>query len=150
MRRLRNVDRKGRLHQASGRGNCYVVGEQCILQCMAGVSHSYTSSARRRNSITSKVTLLLGYLMDFVLLSLMTREAERISWFIPRLAVYGTKDNSQPFRTGIATINKLQDTHRYDDTLHCHEATRDKLNLMYLIIQYKIISCNKFSFLRKK
>ena len=37
-------------------------------------SFTYTSSLRRGNSITSKVTSLLGYAMDFVLLSLMTRK----------------------------------------------------------------------------
>ena len=47
----------------------------------------------------------------------------------------------------VSTINRLQesqDTHRYDETLNCHEATRDKLNFMYLIIQRKNISCKSF------
>ena len=35
-------------------------------------------------------------------------------------------------------------------TLHCHETTRNKINFMYLIIQCKNISCNKFSFFKKK
>ena len=47
-------------------------------------------------------------------------------------------------------LQEPQDTHRYDDTLQCHKATRDKINFMYLIIQCKNISCNKFScFLRQ-
>ena len=48
------------------------------------------------------------------------------------------------------TISRLQDVHRYDDTLHCYKATCDKINFMYLIIQCKDISCNKFSFLKEK
>ena len=48
-----------------------------------------------------------------------------------------------------SALRMSQDTHRYDDTLHCHETTRDKINFMHLIIQCKNISCNKFSFLRK-
>ena len=114
---------------------------------------TYTSSLRRGNSITLKVTSTLGYSMNFVLLSLMTRsEAQCTSWFIPQMTADGTKDSSWPFETGIPSIGFMQewqDTHRYDDTLHCHEATCDKINFMYLIIQCKNISCNKFVFKEK-
>ena len=47
-------------------------------------------------------------------------------------------------------LQESRDTHGHDDTLQCHEATRDKINFMYLIIQCKNISCNKFSFFKKK
>ena len=36
------------------------------------------------------------------------------------------------------------------DTLHCLEATCDKINFMYLNIQCKNISCNTFSFFKNK
>ena len=63
-------------------------------------SFTYTSSLRRGESITSKMTSLLGYSMDFILLSLMTRKPN----VLPRIAADGTKDNSWPFKTGIPSI----------------------------------------------
>ena len=89
-------------------------------------SFTYTCSLRRGSSITSKVTPQLEYSMDFILLPNIAT-----SWFIPRIAADGTKDNSWPFGTGIPSIGfKNRRILRHDDTIHCHEATRDKINFM--------------------
>ena len=49
--------------------DCYVLG---VTTHGTIESFTYTSSLRRGNSITLKVTSPMGYSMDFVLLSLMT------------------------------------------------------------------------------
>ena len=88
-------------------------------------SFTYTSSLRKGNSIISKMTLTLGYSMDFILLSFITRSEALYtykSWFILPIAADGTKDNSWPFETGVPSFGfkNLQDTHTYNATLHCH------------------------------
>ena len=66
----------------------------------------HTSSLRRDKSITSKVTSPLGYLisylMDFVLLSLVTQRSNVLSGSsLEYQLIIAKKDNSYPFRTGI-------------------------------------------------
>ena len=95
-----------RLMEASGREwtiTSYVVG---VTMHGPIESFTYTSSLSRGNSITSKVTSLLGYSMDFVMLSLMTQQPN----VLPRITADRTKDNSWPFGTGIYTINHLQES----------------------------------------
>ena len=73
---------------------------------------------------------------------------------LPRIAADGTKDNSWPFGTGIATINRLQEsqnTHRQDDT-----SKRYVINLIscilyiYIYIQVKIFHVINFVFKNKQ
>lgn len=82
-------------------------------------------------------------------------DATSTSWFIPRIAADGTTDDSWPFRSGISltgfkNCRMLMDMMILSRTLHT--AMRQyviKLYFMYFIIQCKIISRNKFSFLGK-
>ena len=91
-------------------------------------SFMYTSSLRRGNSITSKVTSPLGYSMDLVLLSLMTRKPN----ILPRIAADGTKDDSWPFGTGIPSIS-FKNRRMLIDVMTLYTATRRHM--------IKIISC---------
>ena len=94
-------------------------------------------SSLRSNLITSKVTLPLGYLMDFVLLGLMTQKPNvRTSWFIPWIAADGTKDNSWPFRTGTYTIISFKNSQVYIDmiTALCIAMRRHVIKLISCII----------------
>ena len=145
MKRLSNVDRKGRLHQASGRDEWTrrslrysQVNDASRNAWNNREFHVYTGSLRRGNSITSKVTSPLEYSMDFVLLSLMTqREAQCISWFISRLAADRTKDNSWPFRTGIPSIG-FKNRRILIDMMTLYTATRQHV--------INLISCSYVSY----
>ena len=154
MLQYKNIDRKGGLHQANGHEP--VKRREWTIATL--ITLTYTASSLRSGiSITSKVTLTLGYSegysMDFILLSLMTRsEAQHTYWFIPGIAADGTKDNSWPFGTGILSIG-FKNHRILIDMMTFYSATRQhviKINFMCLIIQCKNISCNKFLFFKKK
>ena len=112
-------------------------------------SFTYTSSLRRDKSITSKVISSLGYLMDFVLLSLMTRKPN----VLPPIAAE-TKDNSWPFGTGIPSIGfkNCKILKLIDMITLCTAMRRHVIKLIscVFIIQCKNISCNKILFFKKK
>ena len=84
--------------------------------------------------------------MDIVLLSLMT-------WKLSVLPSSSLKQQLMELRITVAHLeqvyhqsaSRIAGYHRYDDTLHCHEATHDKNTFMYLIIICHVI----ISFLRK-